>query len=114
MAMLNNQRVYNHITKVITSLVERAELRQLLESSAVGRPAAEINALVIRRDAGTGEASKGAGWLVGISWATTTLHLSIYLCYLILSYPILSIYIYISKLIWKKSTKQKTNEMVLT
>ena len=95
MAMLNNQRVYNHITKVITSLVERAELRQLLESSAVGRPAAEINALVIRRDAGTGEASKGAGWLVGISWATTTLHLSIYLSilsYLILSYPI---YIYI-------------------
>jgi hypothetical protein len=57
----------------------------------VGRPAAEINALVIRRDAGTGEAEReGAGSLVGISWATTTLHLTIYL-----SYPILSIYIYI-------------------
>ena len=90
----------------------------------MGRPAAEINALVIRRDAGTGEAERGAGSLVGISWATTTLHLTIYLS--ILSYPILSIYIsislyiylylyiYISKLIWKKSTTQKTNEMVLT
>ena len=86
----------------------------------MGRPAAEINALVIRRDAGTGEAEReGAGSLVGISWATTTLHLTIYLS--ILSYPILSIYIYlylyiyisisiyiyISKLIWKKSTTQK-------
>ena len=61
----------------------------------MGRPAAEINALVIRRDAGTGEAEReGAGSLVGISWATTTLHLTIYLS--ILSYPILSIYIYIS------------------
>jgi hypothetical protein len=65
----------------------------------VGRPAAEINALVIRRDAGTGEAEReGAGSLVGISWATTTLHLTIYLS--ILSYPILSIYISISLYIY--------------
>jgi hypothetical protein len=62
----------------------------------VGRPAAEINALVIRRDAGTGEAEReGAGSLVGISWATTTLHLTIYLSYPILSYLYIYLYLYI-------------------
>ena len=84
--------IYFHITKVITSLVELSG-RQLLESSAVGRPAAEINALVIRRDAGTGESEREGA---------TTLHLSIYLS--ILSYPIyihIYLYIYISVYIYQ-------------